>query len=75
MVEQKAAELESQTAEQNPPGEINNEQKGEAHLSDPAAPEQRQDEEDSSTVKPAAPLCGVCNANPPKYKCPRCYMK
>ncbi|KAF4460847.1 zinc finger domain-containing [Fusarium albosuccineum] len=26
----------------------------------------------AATSKPS--LCGVCNVNPPKYKCPRCYL-
>ncbi|KAF4341732.1 zinc finger domain protein [Fusarium beomiforme] len=29
---------------------------------------------DNATTKPDPSLCGVCNMNPPKYKCPRCRL-
>ncbi|KAH7273805.1 hypothetical protein MRS44_001316 [Fusarium solani] len=28
----------------------------------------------SDATPPKPSLCGVCNVNPPKYKCPRCYL-
>lgn len=28
----------------------------------------------ASAPKKASSLCGVCNVNAPKYKCPRCYL-
>lgn len=28
----------------------------------------------SATAPPGVKLCGVCNTNPSKYKCPRCFM-
>jgi len=29
---------------------------------------------DNATTKPEPSLCGVCDVNPPKYKCPRCRL-
>ncbi|KAM0340692.1 hypothetical protein ACHAPU_010364 [Fusarium lateritium] len=34
-----------------------------------------QDGDSTTTITPANPsLCGVCDVNPPKYKCPRCRL-
>lgn len=32
------------------------------------------DIDDAPAPAPKPSLCGVCNVNPPKYKCPRCYL-
>jgi hypothetical protein len=28
----------------------------------------------TTTKTPNPSLCGICNTNPPKYKCPRCRL-
>ncbi|KAM5355600.1 hypothetical protein ACJ41O_002246 [Fusarium nematophilum] len=33
-----------------------------------------EDDDATAAPMPKPSLCGVCNANPPKYKCPRCYL-
>jgi len=41
----------------------------------PAPTNQAQSEDgDKPTSAPDPALCGVCNTNPPKYKCPRCRL-
>ncbi|KAF5548373.1 zinc finger domain-containing protein [Fusarium phyllophilum] len=43
------------------------------HPEDTATPTEEQDG-DNATTKPDPSLCGVCEVNPPKYKCPRCRL-
>ena len=41
-----------------------------APMQDPRPNEVKQDEE----MEPLKLLCGVCEKETPKYKCPRCYL-
>ncbi|KAF5658084.1 zinc finger HIT domain-containing protein [Fusarium denticulatum] len=43
------------------------------HPEDTATPTEAKDG-DNATTKPDPSLCGVCEVNPPKYKCPRCRL-
>lgn len=43
------------------------------HPEDTATPTEARDG-DNATTKPDPSLCGICEVNPPKYKCPRCRL-
>jgi hypothetical protein len=43
------------------------------HPEDTATPTEAKDG-DNATMKPDPSLCGICEVNPPKYKCPRCRL-
>lgn len=43
------------------------------HPEDTATPTEAKDG-DNATTKPDPSLCGICEVNPPKYKCPRCRL-
>lgn len=40
----------------------------------PSAPKPEEEAGLAETPPVKRALCGVCNENPPKYKCPRCYL-
>ncbi|KAF4455982.1 Zinc finger HIT domain-containing protein 3 [Fusarium austroafricanum] len=39
-----------------------------------SAPTPKVEADSDATATPNTSLCGVCSANPPKYKCPRCRL-
>ncbi|KAI9158382.1 Zinc finger HIT domain-containing protein [Paramyrothecium foliicola] len=57
------------------PEQDTSETTSESKISAQSSSEQAQDTANATgTPAASASLCGVCHLNPPKYKCPRCYL-